>query len=159
MSDHGRAIRNTVAYGSTTAPVQVVNGVAHVQVQLTPIEVLTMPVVEMRGLGANMPVGTPVVAMFHNGDRSNGVIIGSTSPGTSPSARPSLAGPEDMVLYGYGFAVRIAADGLHITGAPDVFIDGNLHVNGEVTAKAQGGSVTLSQHTHPANNTKPNPNT
>ena len=158
MSDTARRVRNTVAYGRTTAPVQVVNGAATVQVRLTPIEVLTLPLVEMRGIAANMPVGTPVVAMFHGGDRSNGVIIGSTSPGTTPSSRPSLAGDEDTAIYGHGFSIRIAADGVHITGAPDVFLEGNLHVNGEVTAKAQGGSVTLSQHVHP-NTQKPTPNT
>ena len=68
---------------------QTVAGVPSVQVRLTPIEVLTLPLVEKRGLAVNMPVGTPVVALFHGGDRSNGVVMGSTSPGTPPSARPA----------------------------------------------------------------------
>ena len=154
MADLARRVRNALAFGATTAPV-VAAAVPEVQVRLTPIEVLTLRLVEQRGVASNLPVGTPVLALFQSGDRSNGVIVGSVAPG----ARPALDGAEDVALYGYGFTVRIAADGIHLSGAPTVFIDGDLVVQGDVTARAGAAPVTLSQHRHPGNQQPPLANT
>jgi phage gp45-like len=105
----------------------------------------TLNLVEQRGFASNLPVGTPIVAHFQSGDRSNGVVCGATSP----NSRPVLSGLEDAAMYGYGFTIILKADGIHIT-APDVWISGNLHVNGEVWAQAgsTGTQVGLSTHHH-----------
>ncbi len=138
-----RRIRNVIASGVTTGPVTVgLDNVPRVQVRVSAIEVLTLPIVEQRGVASGLPVGTPVSLSFLAGDRSNGSVTGSTAPKT----RPAVFAGEDHAIYGYGYTVWIKPDGVHIT-APDVFISGDLHVSGEVTAKAgSGASVTLSQH-------------
>ena len=123
--------------------------------RLTAIELTSMVMVEQRGVASNLPVGTPVLVLCQAGDRNNAVVVGSTAPGT----RPALEGPEDAALYGYGYQVVIRADGVHILGAPDVFVDGNLHVNGEVTAHQSGAPVTLGAHRHAGNNAPPSPGT
>lgn len=143
MRELHRRVRNAMAFGTTTAAVSAPGNVAQVQARLTALEVSVLKIVEQRGFASNLPVGTAVVALFQGGDRSNGVIVGSAAPGS----RPALAGPEDAAMYGYGFTITIAEDGIHIT-APDLFLTGNLHVNGEVFAKSEAGSVSLSQHRH-----------
>lgn len=143
LADLTRRVRNAMAFGLTTAPVTAPGGIAQVQVRLNQLEVAMLKLVEQRGFASSLPVGTPLVALFQGGDRSNGVVMGTVAP----KSRPPLGGAEDACMYGYGFAVTISADGVHIT-APDVFVSGNLHVTGEVTAKAEAGSVTLSQHRH-----------
>lgn len=154
LKDLSRRVRNAMAFGTTTAPVQAPGNVAQVQVRLSALETTTLKLVEQRGFASGLPVGTPVVAMFHAGDRSNGVVMGSVAPGS----RPALAGAEDAAMYGHGFSIVITADGVHIT-APNVLISGNLHVNGEVFSKAgagpaanpsSSGAVSLSQHKHGA---------
>lgn len=160
MTDVLRRVRNALAFGTTTRPVVVKNGIPHVQVRLTPIEVMDLPLVEQRGIGASLPVGTPIVAAFHAGDRSNGVVLGSTAP----SARPPMGGPEDACLYGYGYTVIIRADGVHILGAPDVYVEGNLHVGADLIVRGAvrsgdgtGDSINLQSHTHPSNGSPPSP--
>jgi phage gp45-like len=146
IADLLRRVRNALAFGVTAAPVSVAQGnVAQVQVILTPLELPTLRLVEQRGFASNMPVGTPIIALFQSGDRSNGIVCGSTSP----NSRPTISGPEDAAMYGYTFTIIIKNDGVHIT-APDVFMSGNLHVNGEVWAKAGSTSsqVGLSTHHH-----------
>ena len=155
-----RRVRNALGFGTTTAPVVMEDGLPTVQVRLTPLELQSMRVVEMRGFAGNLPVGTPVVAAFQSGDRSGGVVTGSTAP----ASRPALEGPEDAALYGYGFVIRIAADGIHIKApkvtieAAEVSITGDLKVQGEITARQGGASVTLSGHRH-ANGPAPTPGT
>ena len=159
MGDLMRRVRNALAFGTTTGPVTMADGVPQAQVRLTPIEVLTMRIVEQRGVASSLPPGTPVLAMFQSGDRSNGVVCGSAAPGS----RPALPGPEDVALYGYGYAIRLAADGVHISGAPDVWIDGALHVKGDLRVDGEvtgrGGQVTLTQHRHPGVNAPPSAGT
>ena len=145
LRDVARRVRNAMAFGVTTAPHTAPDNVAQVQVRLSALEVAMVKLVEQRGFASALPVGTPVVVLFHSGDRSNGAVMGSVSP----KSRPALAGPEDAAMYGYGFSIMVRDDGVHIE-APDVFLSGNLHVKGEVTGKAEGGSVTLSQHRHPS---------
>ena len=154
IRDLARRVRNAMAFGVTTAPASTADGnVAQVQVRLSQLEVAMLKLVEQRGFASGLPTGTPVVVLFQGGDRSNGAVMGSVAPKT----RPALAGPEDAAVYGYGFQVAIRADGVHIE-APDVFVAGNLHVTGEVTGRADGGAVTLSQHRHPSTQ-PPVPNT
>lgn len=172
IADIKRRVRNALAFGFTTNLVTAANNIPSVPVQLTPLEGPTLNIVEQRGFASNMPIGTPIVALFQSGDRSNGVITGSTAP----SSRPALAGPEDAAVYGYGFIIQIRADGVHIT-APDVWLSGNLHVAGEIDAQ-QGissqnsitttgdvvadngaGFVSLVHHDHPTNGAPPSPGT
>jgi phage gp45-like len=158
LTDLWRRLRNTVAFATTTAPVQVVNGVATVQVMITPLEIMTLTIAEQRGFASGLKVGTPVVCLFANGERNNGCIVGSTAP----TERPALAGEEDKAIYAHGYQITIAADGIHITGAPDVFITGNLHVDGNLLLKGgmtsgvgTNDQVTLQHHTHPGNGQPP----
>lgn len=141
--DLWRAVRNALGFGNTTAEVRMVDSLPTVQVRLSQFEVFDLRVSEQRGFASNMPVGTPVVAQFQTGQRSNGTVTGSLAPST----RPALSGPEDAAMYGYGFVIWLAADGIHIT-APDVFLTGNLHVNGQVYADSGVGQVGLSTHHH-----------
>ena len=156
LREHATRIRNMLASGVTTAPVVYVQNVPQVQARLSSLELVNLQMVELSGHGSNLPVGTPILAVFLGGDRSNGVIIGSTSP----KGRPALTGLQDASLFGYGFNVTILADGVHIIG--NTFLTGNLAVTGNITATGSiiaglGGAdqVNLQTHKHPANNTAP----
>ena len=137
------------------------DGVPIVQVRLTTGETPTLRVVEQAGFASSLPVGSPVTAQFCAGDRSNGVITGSTAPG----ARPALAGPGDRSMYAYGYSIAILSDGIHITGplfvAGDLAVTGTITATGEITAKSgSASSVTLSQHHgHAAGTQPPTPGT
>jgi phage gp45-like len=152
MREIGRRVRNASAAGVTTGPITIgQDGLPVVQVRLNTLELLNLRVVEQRGFGSDLPVGTPVTANFIGGDRSNGYISGSTSP----NDRPSTSGSDDRVIFAHGYHMILQADGVHIVGAPAVFIDGacDLHVGGNILSSGQvtafagtGNSVGLSTH-------------
>jgi phage gp45-like len=166
----GRRVRNASAAGVTTGPISIgQDGLPVVQVRLNTLELINLRVVEQRGFGSDLPVGTPVTANFIGGDRSNGYITGSTSP----NDRPPTSSSDDRVIFAHGYYMILQADGVHFSSnVPKVFIDGcDLVVTGNITATGNvtaglgtGDQVDLLNHTHTAQGpyavtSKPNPGT
>ena len=145
-----RRLRMATAAGVTTGPITIgPDGLPVVQVRLASMELLNLRVVEQRGIASDLPIGTPVMAQFIGGDRSNGFINGSTSP----NDRPATAGTDDRVFFAHGWTILMAADGIHLNGP--VFVNGNQVNTGDITATGEitrgAGSadqVDLGGHKH-----------
>ena len=144
-----------VGVGRTTAPADDSGPAQTVQVRLSGGEVRDgLPVTAIYGLASHAPVGSDVVCLFLGGDRSNGVVIGTANQGSRPRGRR----PGEVAIYNeFGMTVFLSADGiridaggkpLRITRAPEVTMDGDLKVKGEVTAMSDGAAIRLSQHKH-----------
>lgn len=108
-----------------------------------------IPVLFNYGHFANLPTGTDVHIAFLDGDRSQAVAIASNHQ----SIRMKNTSPGDTGLFAHGLIIHLKSGVIEITGVGqwtgDVKLIGNLRVTGEVTAMADGPSVTLSQHRDP----------
>jgi phage gp45-like len=151
LREIGRRVRNASGAGVTTGPITIgPDGLPVVQVRLSSLELFNLRVVEQRGFGSDLPIGTPVSCTFIGGDRSNGYVSGSTSP----HDRPPTAGSDDRTIFAHGYHLILQADGVHIVGAPKVFIDGcDLAVTGNITATKGitagfGGADQVGLQTH-----------
>ncbi len=150
----GRRVRMATAYGVTTSSITISDdGMPQVQVRLSTLENPTLRIVEQDGFGSQLPLGTPITASFAGGDRSNGVVTGSSHS----TVRPAMA-DGDKAMFAHGFSVIIEADGIHLNGP--VWVNGALVATGEVTAQKGSASVSLSTHKgHEASGGPPTPGT
>ena len=155
-----RRVRLMAAVGTTTAPPNDAGPVQTVQVRVSPVEVIdAVPVLSLFGTDGALPVGSQVLVLFAGGDRSQGVVIGSGSPGARKRGRrPGETGLHNafgMALAMLESGVVIDGGGMPLTikGTSLVTIEGNLSVTGQVLA-GDGGGVSLGRHTHQAPNGK-----
>ena len=141
--------------GVTTTPPDDSGALQTVQVRLTDTTLInSVPIMPLFGNDGALPVGTSVYVFFVGGDRGNGIIIGSSSPS---KRRRGRQGGETGMHNAFGMAIALLAGGIvvegggkaiTIRGTPKVRIEADLEVTGEVKARADGSSVSLSTHTH-----------
>lgn len=145
----GRGRITTLNDNGAVQTVQAVLGGAEVRDNL--------PRVGEYGLASVPPVGTDVIVVFVGGDRSNGVVIGTNNQ----SLRVKQLADGDTAIYdSRGHYVLLTKDGITveaksqpitINNCTTLTLNGNLQVNGTVTATGEGtfnGGHTVSAHRH-----------
>lgn len=140
----------TISSTNDTGPVHLVQG----KIRGTPETIDNLQTLNLFGFASHAPVGSDALAMFGNGDRSNGVIVSTANQ----QARPRNQKPGETTIHtSDGTTIVLHVGGtIDITTAtkvtincPLVEITGDLHVDGEVIRGfGTGDSVTLGHHTH-----------
>lgn len=130
------------------------------QVRITPPETIDgMACLQLYGFASHAPVGSEAVAVFGQGDRSQGAIIATGNPALRPRNQPSggallydgagtviaLDNAGNILITCKG-TITVKADTIDVTAnsiaitAPDITmtgtitLDGDLHSNGTITA-------------------------
>lgn len=112
------------------------------------------------GFSSYAPVGSDIVLMRLNGDRTQTLALGSNHQ----ASRPTGLSAADSILYSSrGQKVWLAADALHVNGGGlpvivenfstctvkgDLAVTGKITAGGDVIADSAGSAVSLATHTH-----------
>lgn len=108
-----------------------------------------LPVMQFYGFASSPVIGARYLIGFLSGDRKKGVAFASSDPRYRPT---NLKLGEVMIHDNQGRQVYLSASGIVVNanGSP-VTINGNVQVNGTITATGEikSGSVGLQSHTHP----------
>lgn len=154
-----RRLSNLVAFGQTTAAMDDAGATPKVQARLSDLETHPgLQVIGHFGFSSSMPPGTNVVALFADGDRSKGVMLGTVDPATR---RAGLKPGEVSVGPSITIEIHFAADQVTIKHPTKVRVESPmLECTGEVKAMCDGAFVTLSEHKgHTGGGQPPTPNT
>lgn len=120
-----------------------------VQAQISASEVYdNTPRVAEYGFTSLPPSGSDAVLVFIGGDRSNGVVVGTNH---QASRLKNLQTGEVAIFDDQGQSVWIKRGGIVIEGAgKPITINGNVQINGAVTATGEGtfDGHSVGHHTH-----------
>ncbi|HZR34766.1 MAG TPA: phage baseplate assembly protein [Nevskia sp.] len=114
-----------------------------VQVVFGPFETETLRRIAEFGLASNPPAGTDGIALFIDGDRTDGVVIGTNNQALRPK---NLQPGEVMVYDGNGQSVYLSRTGIVVNGggnpinvnnAPVVNINGAQQLLVQASVKAR----------------------
>ena len=153
-------------------------GIQTHQVQLNDHETVDgLPHLQMFGFASRPRVGSDSLVLFHGGDRSKGVVIGTNDRRAHPQLREG-----DVCLHDdRGCALTLGAGGVDVdaggrpvrirnAGSVTLIASGTVRIEadrlectGEIVARCGGASVSLGTHTHPEHDNgdtrAPNPGT
>lgn len=101
--------RAKVTTSDDAGPIQTLQG------KFNDLEVIDgMPRAAEFGFASRLPAGTDLVVVFLNGDRSNGVVLGTNHPASRPR---NLAEGETQIYSLLGQRVYLSRSGIEIEGA------------------------------------------
>jgi phage gp45-like len=132
----------TISSTNDSGPVHLVQG----KVRGTPETIDNLQTLNIFGFASHAPVGSDALALFGNGDRSNGVIVATANQ----KARPRNQKPGEVTIHtDDGTTIYLRQGGTVEITAPTVIIHGDLHVTGAVIAGFGGGDqIGLQTHSH-----------
>lgn len=158
-----RRIARSFGLGYVTAPPIETGTIQKLQIGLPGGEIRDgIPSMQLFGFASSPEVGADALAIFINGDRSNGLVIGTNDQ----RYRPTGMKPGEVMFYdAFGKSIYLSQTGIVINAngqnvtlnnAPMTTLNTNLAVVGSITATqnitaGQGGAdqVTLQGHKHP----------
>lgn len=140
----GKATKHGNIYGIPALNMSGGNGMAYVKPKVGDLGMMAISDRDMSRVMKSRDQANPGSGRMH--DMSQGAYIGGFS-GMNGQPKQSVVMDEEGVHLKSDKTFFVEAPNMKFTG--DLRVEGKIDATGEITAKKDGGSVTLSQHVHP----------